>query len=126
MALDSEPTGRRQDEQVNGLLGLRAGERVGNSGLFVRARAGFLYYGSANGLSYLSRNTVPAFDVGLTMEHYSNPMVVRFELGEMIVPYGSTTVLPPPPPVVVFPPGPPKPLGTRFNTKVGLGVAFRF
>lgn len=126
VALDSELTSRRQDLQVNGLLGLRAGQRVGNSGLFVLGRAGFLHYGGANGFSYLSRNTVPAFDVGLTMEHYSNPMVLRFELGELIVPYGNAIVLPPPPPAVVFPPGPPTRLGTRVTTKVGLGVAFRF
>ena len=133
VALDSELTTRRQyvssgdpAVQVNGLLGLRAGQRVGNSGLFARARAGFLHYGTANGSSFLSRNTVPAFDVGLTIEHYSNPMVLRFELGERIVPYGNAIVLPPPPPAVVFPPGPPARLGTRVTTNAGLGIAFRF
>src|SRR5207247_11432426 len=121
VALDSELTSRRQDLQVNGLLGLRAGQRVGNSGLFVLGRAGFLHYGGANGFSYLSRNTVPAFDVGLTMEHYSNPMVLRFELRELIVPYGNASVLPPPPPAVVLPPGPPAPLGPRAAPKPALG-----
>ena len=74
--------------QTTGLFGLRAGQRVQDIGFFLRARAGFLHFGSDNGVSLLSRNTFPAFDVGGALERYTGPMILRFEMGELIVAYG--------------------------------------
>ena len=108
--------------QTTGLFGVRAGQRVENVGFFVRARAGFLHFGTDNGASLLSRNTFPAFDVGATLERYSGPVIWRFELGEMIVPYGNATVSPGP--FQVLPQ--PTPLGTRASPSLGFGIAFRF
>jgi hypothetical protein len=110
--------------QTTGLFGVRAGQRYENLGFFVHARGGFLHYGSDNGVTVLTRSTVPTFDIGGTLERYIGPMILRFDLGEMIVPYGSTTTsngpftMPPPPPA--------PPLGTRVNLSVGFGIAFRF
>lgn len=133
LAFDAQLTYRRNTVltsndigQTQLLAGLRAGQRVGDIGFFVRARAGFVHFGSIDGLSVVSRTTVPIFDLGGTLEHYHGPLILRFELGELFTAYGSAIVPPPPPPVIVFPPGPPKPLGTRANPVLGFGVAFRF
>ncbi|HKV26131.1 MAG TPA: hypothetical protein VJN93_16165 [Candidatus Acidoferrum sp.] len=111
--------------QTTGLFGLRAGQRVEEVGFFVHARAGFLHFGSDNGATLLTRHTVPAFDVGGTLERYAGPVILRLDLGEMIVRYGNATVS-----SGGFPFGPPVPppgrLGTRASPVVGLGIAFRF
>lgn len=108
--------------QTTGLFGVRAGQRVDNIGFFVRARAGFLHFGTDNGATLVSRNTFPAFDLGATLERYSGAMIWRFELGEMVVPYGSATVLPGPYQVLRQPTA----LGTRASPSIGFGIAFRF
>jgi hypothetical protein len=135
-ALDSELTYRQHDVlspnglsstvvgQTSGLFGVRAGQRVGEVGFFAQARAGFLHFSNNNGASFLTRNTVPAFDVGGSFERYLGPVILRFGVSELIVPYGNAK-LPPGPPVT--PPQPfPGPLGTRASPMVGLGFAVRF
>lgn len=109
--------------QTTGLFGLRAGKRVEDYGFFANARAGFLHFGSDNGVTLLTRNTVPAFDVRGTLEHYYGPVILRLELGEMIVAYGnaqafSNVSLGTPPALGR--------LGTRASPVVGLGFAVRF
>ena len=114
------------------LTGVRVGQRVANSGFFLRARGGFLHYDAGNGSSLLSRDTFPAFDAGGTLEQYfgSRPweqnMVFRIELGALIVPYGRATLLPPPPPAIQIPPGPSGRLGMRVGAVLGFGIGFRF
>lgn len=108
--------------QTTGLFGLRAGQRVQDIGFFLHARAGFLHFGSDNGVSLLSRNTFPTFDVGGALERYTGPMILRFEMGELIVAYGNATVSPEPYQV----PPPPTRLGTRASPVLGLGIGFRF
>lgn len=110
--------------QTTGLFGIRAGQRFENSGFFAHARAGFLNFGSDNGLTLLTRNTLPAFDVGATVERYSGPVILRFDLGEMIVPYGNATVFNSAPPQPLQPP--PVRLGTRTSVVLGIGFAVRF
>ena len=136
IALDSElvfrqhdllaPSGGTQSAvvgQTTGLLGVRVGKRVEDYGFFAHARAGFLHFGSDNGVTLLSRNTVPAFDMRGTLEHYYGPVILRLELGEMIVAYGnaqafSNVSLGTPPALGR--------LGTRASPVVGLGFAVRF
>lgn len=108
--------------QTTGLVGLRAGQRFENVGFFVRARAGILHFGNDGGVTLLSRKTFPAFDVGGTLERYLGPMIWRFELGELIVPYGNATASPGP--YQVQPPL--APLRTRANPVFGIGFAVRF
>jgi hypothetical protein len=109
--------------QTTGLFGIRAGQHEENVGFFFHARGGFLHFGNDNGVTLLSRNTVPVFDVGGTLERYVGSVIFRFDLGEMIVPYGSTTTSPGP---FTMPPPPAPPLGTRATPSVGFGIAFRF
>jgi hypothetical protein len=135
-ALDSELTYRQHNVltssglssavvgQTNGMFGIRAGQRVRDVGFFAQARAGFLHFGNNNGEALLTRNTVPAFDVGGTLERYLGPVVLRCGLSELIVPYGNARVSPGPP---VTPPQPlPGPLGSRASPMLGLGFAVRF
>lgn len=110
--------------QTTGLFGLRGGKRFERGGFFLRARGGFLHFGSYDGVRLLSRNTVPAFDLGGTLEHYMGPVILRVDLGEMIVPYRNTTVSPGP---FVLPPPPSSlRLGTQTSPALGFGFAFRF
>ena len=136
-ALDSELVFRQHDlfapnsgrtqsavvGQTTGLFGVRAGKRVEDYGFFAHACAGFLHFGSDNGVTLLSRNTVPAFDVRGTMERYYGPVILRLELGEMIVAYGNAQAFSS---VSFGPPPAPGRLGTRASPVVGLGFAVRF
>jgi hypothetical protein len=140
IALDSELTFGPAATSAGGaggqtafLVGVRAGQRVASSGFFLHARGGVVHYGTSNGGPPLfSRATFPAFDAGGTLEHYfgSRPweqnMVFRVELGALIVPYGSATLIPGPSPVIGSPPPPMGPLGTRVGPVLGLGIGFRF
>jgi len=137
-ALDSELTYRQHDlatlsglslntavvGQTTGLFGVRAGQRDGEYGFFAQARAGFLHFSNGNGASLLTRDTVPAFDVGGSFERYHGPVILRFGLSELIVPYGSARIPPSPPST---PPQPqPGPLGTRASPMVSFGFAVHF
>jgi hypothetical protein len=136
VALDSELVYRQHDllasngvtpqsavvGQTTGLFGLRAGKRVEDYGFFAGARAGFLHFGTDKGGSLLTRNNVPAFDVRGTLEHYYGPVILRFELGELIVAYGSAQAAS----NLTLGPPPPGRLGTRASPVVGLGFGVRF
>jgi hypothetical protein len=138
-ALDSELTYRQHEllvlagpsvatavvGQTSGLFGIRAGQRDGDYGFFAEARAGFLHFSNNNGVSLLTRNTVPAFDVGGSFERYLGPVILRFGLSELIVPYGDAK-LPPPSPSITPPQPQPGPLGTRASPMVSFGFAVRF
>ena len=109
--------------QTTGLFGIRAGKRVEDYGFFAHARAGFLHFGTDQGVTLLTRNTVPAFDVRGTLEHYYGPVILRLELGELIVAYGNAQAIPN---LTLGPPPPPGRLGTRASPVAGLGFAVRF
>jgi hypothetical protein len=137
VALDSELVYRQHDllasngvtpqspvvGQTAGLFGLRAGKRVEEYGLFAHARAGFLHFGTDKGVTLLTRNTVPAFDLRGTVEHYYGPVILRLELGELIVAYGNAQAASN---VSLGPPPAAGRLGTRASPVVGLGFAVRF
>jgi hypothetical protein len=137
-ALDSELTYRQHDMatlsglslntavvgQTSGLFGMRAGRRDSDFGFFAEARAGFLHFGNNQGRSLLTRNTVPAFDVGGSVERYLGPVILRFGLSELIVPYGNTRV--PSGPPRTLPQPMPGPLGTRATPMLSFGFAVRF
>ena len=137
VALDSELVYRQHDllasngvtkqsavvGQTTGLFGLRAGKRVEEYGFFAHARAGFLHFGADKGVSLLTRNTVPAFDLRGTVEHYYGPVILRLELGELIVGYGNAQAVSN---LTLGPPPPPGRLGTRASPVVGLGFGVRF
>jgi hypothetical protein len=111
------------DGQTTGLFGLRAGKRVEDYGFFAGARAGFLHFGTDKGVTLLTRNTVPAFDVRGTLEHYYGPVILRFELGELIVAYGNAQAASNL--TLGLSPAPGR-LGTRASPVLGLGFAVRF
>ena len=137
-ALDSELTYRQHDlavltgtslstavvGQTTGLFGIRAGQRDADYGFFAQARAGFVRFGQDKGVSLLSRDTVPAFDLGGSFERYLGPVILRFGLSELIVPYGNARI--PAGPPVTPPPPLPGPLGTRASPMVSFGFAVRF
>jgi hypothetical protein len=136
-ALDSELVYRQHDllasngvttqspvvGQTTGLFGIRAGKRVEDYGFFAHARAGFLHFGTDKGVTLLTRNTVPAFDVRGTVEHYYGPVILRFDLGELIVAYGNAQAASN---VSLGPPPAPGRIGTRASPVVGLGFGVRF
>ena len=109
--------------QTTGLFGVRAGKRVEDYGFFASARAGFLHFGTDKGVTLLTRNAVPAFDLRGTLERYHGPVILRLELGEMIVAYGNAQAASN---VSLGPPPSPGPLGARASPVVGLGFAVRF
>lgn len=109
--------------QNNGLFGLRAGVRA-YSGLFLHARGGFVNFGAYNGNSLLTRKTFPAAEFGGTVENYFGPVILRVDVGGMIIPYGNATVSPAF--FNVAPSSHPAPLGTRASSLVSLGFAVRF
>ena len=132
-ALDTEITYHQQDVsptnnflapavtlgQTNAFAGLRAGFREENVGAFFRVRGGVLHFDSAHGAQLLSRGKIPALDVGITLEHYRGPMILRTDLGEWIMFAGNATV------PTGFPPAPTR-LGTRLSFSFGFGAAVRF
>jgi hypothetical protein len=132
-ALDTEITYHQQDAslannflapavtlgQTNAFAGLRAGFREQNVGAFFRVRGGDLHFDSVQGARLLSRRNIPAVDVGITLEHYRGPMILRTDLGEWIMFAGNATV------PTGFPPAPTR-LGTRLSFSFGLGAAIRF
>ncbi|HKW62521.1 MAG TPA: hypothetical protein VJN89_08260 [Candidatus Acidoferrum sp.] len=136
VALDSELIFRQHDlvssgltsqsavvGQTTGLFGIRAGKRVEDYGFFAHARAGFLHFGTDRGVTLLTRDTVPAFDVRGSLEHYYGPVILRIELGELIVAYGNAQAVSN---VSLGPPPSPGRVGTRASPVVGLGFAVRF
>jgi len=137
VALDSELIFRQHDllasngattqsavvGQTTGLFGVRVGKRVEDYGFFAHARGGFLHFGTDKGVTLFTRNTVPAFDFRGTLEHYHGPVILRFELGELIVAYGNAQAASN---ITLGPPPAPGRLGTRASPVVGLGFAIRF
>ena len=109
--------------QTTGLFGVRAGTRAEDYGFFASARAGFLHFSTDQGVTLITRDTVPAFDLRGTMEHYHGPVILRLELGELIVAYGNAQAASN---VSLGPPPSPGRLGTRATPVVGLGFAVRF
>lgn len=100
-----------------GLFGVKLTERFNRFGVFAKARPGLIHF-SGDLASRLSRKDQFALDVGGGLEFYPNRhTVLRFDIGDTIIPYGSTTILLGPSPTT---------LGTRNNLQGEFGFAVRF
>ena len=113
---------------TQGLFGVKVGKRFQKVGIFGKARPGFVSFGRAilNRDSRITtfqfgRLTHFAFDLGGVLELYpSRRTIVRFDLGDTIVRYGTQNFI--------------DALGrpsvnqgfTRHNLQFGTGVSFRF
>ena len=102
------------------LVGLKAGARTDRFGIFAKAPPGFIHFGEGFFTPCLSEKTHFALDVGAVLEYYpSRHTVVRFDLGDTIIPYGGATFLDPLPGRQVR-------LGTIHHFQAGLGFGIRF
>jgi hypothetical protein len=117
--------------RVQAFLGARTGVRLGNIGVFAKARPGFLYFskdpfgvalpGSTPFNTRWADSLEPTLDLGAVIEvHTSGPAVFRFDLGDTIVSYNRREVrsgLQPPQPAGGF---------VTHNRQWSLGVGMRF
>lgn len=124
-ALDSEVTHFPENPSGNfgqtvALVGLRAGARSETFGIFAKARPGVVHLG---GDAFRVRNGTQskfAFDVGGVLEIYPSPrLIVRIDVGDTIIPFGSDTINSPLPPLVRRP-------GTTHNLQSSFGIGYRF
>jgi Outer membrane protein beta-barrel domain len=107
--------------QTTAFAGLRAGVRRENFGVFAKVRPGVLRLGGDFFRTYNKRshNNV-AIDLGGVLELYpSRRVIVRVDLGDTIVPFGSETINGPLPPYTIRP-------GTTHNFQGSFGIGFRF
>jgi hypothetical protein len=91
---------QRGGKILQGSFGPKAGWRMQRAGFFVKARPGFLSYGSVHDSFYppfpTTRLTHFALDVGAVLEFYpSRRTMLRFDLGHTLGFYGARTVLAP-------------------------------
>ena len=118
IALDSEVNFFLPDEgpayATQGLFGIKAGKRFNRVGIFAKARPGF----QTNFVVNDREQARFALDVGGVAEFYPNRhVVVRFDAGDVIIPFGNN---------VVGPPFRAQGLGTTHNFQFSLGVGIRF
>jgi hypothetical protein len=118
IALDSEVDFFLPDEgppyATQGLFGIKAGKRTKHVGVFAKVRPGFQTNFVVNGREQAKF----ALDVGGVAEFYPDRHVVlRFDAGDIIIPFGNN---------VVGPPFRAQRLGTTHNFQCSLGIAVRF
>jgi hypothetical protein len=91
-----------------GLFGVKAGVRGEKAGVFGKLRPGFTRFDRA---APLTTSTQFTFDIGGVLELYpSRSTVVRFDLGDTIIDYGTLIA----------------PSTTSHNLQFGIGFGFRF
>jgi len=107
--------------QTVALAGLRAGVRGEVFGAFAKIRPGVVRLGGDFFRTYNNRSqNYFAVDVGASLEFYPSARVIlRFDLGDTIVPFGNNTINTPSLPSTIRP-------GTTHNLQGSLGVGFRF
>mgnify|MGYP003577955622 CR=1 FL=1 len=118
ISLDNEVNFFLPDEgpayATQGLFGIKAGKRTKYVGIFAKARPGF----QTNFVVNNREQTKFAFDVGGVAEVYPyKQLVLRFDAGDVIIPFGND---------VVGPPFLPQRLGTTHNFQYSLGIGVRF
>jgi len=91
---------QRGGKMIQGGFGPKAGFRTRRAGIFVKARPGFLSYGSVHDSFFppfpTHRLTHFAVDFGAVLEFYpSRRTMLRFDLDHALVFYGSQMVLAP-------------------------------
>src|SRR5262249_44020667 len=100
------------------LVGFKSGWRSGRFGAFAKARAGMMNFGGGFFKQRLERKTVADADLGGVLEYYPSPRtVIRIDLGDTVLFYGSQSLQP------SFPS---HPLGTVHNFQPGFGFGWRF
>ena len=135
--------------KVEGLFGVKVGQRSKKTGWFGKARPGFLYASKGDlqsksgtlcvavfppppGCFDPKATTGFAFDVGGIVEFYPSPRtIVRFDVGDTILRFGDRNV-----PVLINPPAGAafpsrevvirKPAETTHNLQASVGFGFRF
>jgi len=134
----------RGGSKIQGLFGVKAGQKFKRFGLFGKARPGFVRF--QRGDYILARGCVQvfppplscydsvattnfAFDLGAVVEIYtSGPMVFRFDVGDTMIHFRRRNVaardpsLPLGARLVTFP----RPAETRHNLQASVGFGFRF
>lgn len=118
IALESEVDFFLPDEgpptAVQGLFGVKAGQRFKKVGIFAKARPGFQTNFVVNG----REQAAFALDVGAVAEYAPNRhFVLRFDAGDVIIPFGSG---------VVGYGTSAQQLGTTHNFQYSMGVGIRF
>jgi hypothetical protein len=112
-----------------GFAGVKSGKRWNRFGIFGKFRAGFNSYSGAiiqasqNGSLILTfgRRTDPSFDIGGIFEFYvSRRVLLRYDLGDAIIHYNSSSVMGPGGQAI------PVPSEVRNNFQFSTAVAFRF
>ena len=101
-----------------GLAGIRLGSRIERFGVFAKLRAGAINLGGGDFDLRIKQKTFFAAEAGMAIEYYAGPhMVLRLDLGDLIVPFGGATFM-----STI----PPKKLGTSHNIQTEIGIAVRF
>jgi hypothetical protein len=101
------------------LAGVRVRLPIQWQAIYLRARAGRVFFGGSYFDGRLSDRRQPAFDVSLTFERaFSRRLLGRVDVGDLIVPFGDATYL-------GLDPVPERP-GTTHNVMLGAGLALRF
>jgi hypothetical protein len=118
--------------KLQGFLGVKAGPRFSKLGVFVKARAGFIYFSRdpfgvatlSSGLFSTDRasSTEPSVDIGAVIEYYTNRgAIVRLDAGDTMIRYASRLVQ-----TSSFLPAVRAGGFTTHNVQISLGVTFRF
>ena len=118
VALESEVDFFLPDEgpptAVQGLFGVKAGQRIQNVGIFAKVRPGFQTNFRVNNRDQAAF----ALDVGAVAEYApSRHFVLRFDAGDVIIPFGNN---------LVGYGSSAQRLGTTHNFQYALGVGVRF
>lgn len=107
--------------ETQAFFGLKAGVRVGQWGVFFKARPGFAHFGGGFSEQRLTSRTHFALDLGGGAEYFILPHVgLRWDLSDVMVHYGDA--------MLQAGPGGPlgTPLGTRGNLQTTIGVIVSF
>jgi hypothetical protein len=122
---------RASGRAVQGLFGVKAGQRREKFGVFAKARPGFISFSQGRFsadpafIFRLDRATHFAADVGGVLELYvTRRWTTRFDVGDTIIRYGKQTAATGAPPP--FSPTFTIPDNTRHNLQVNAGIGFRF
>lgn len=125
IALDSEiayfpqnPSGNFGETEA--LVGIKAGVRREKFGAFAKVRPGIIHFGGDDFKVRYGSQSNFALDVGSVLEYYpTERTIVRFDLGDTIIPFGDQTLNSVTPPFTITP-------ETTHNIQVSFGVGFRF
>lgn len=103
------------------LAGVKVGVHKEKFGVFAKVRPGVIKFGGDFFRAYNDKQlTNFAVDVGGVVEYYPNKrLILRFDVGDTIIPFGGKTINQPLPPYTFKP-------GTTHNIQTGFGIGFRF